>query len=257
MSASPQLLPDALSDVDGPIPFPNSSGRGVRVAVIDSGVNHKHAHISGVAGGIGIGMDSAADSTSYLDTLGHGTAVMAAIQEKAPGAEYFAVKLFHDSLRTSADHLVEAIQWALDNRMDVINLSLGTRNSDHAPRFVPLIEHARTTGAVLVSAIEAEGQACFPGSLPGVVGVGLDWEIDRNSYRTQTSAGETRFYASGYPRSLPGVPRQRNLTGISFAVANMTGLIARACEGLSERTLETVREALMAESERLNSQAAR
>ena len=38
------------------------------------------------------------------------------------------------------------------------------------------------------------------------------------------------YVASGYPRSLPGVPRERNLHGISFAVANMTGFVARACE---------------------------
>ena len=38
------------------------------------------------------------------------------------------------------------------------------------------------------------------------------------------------FAASGFPRSLPGVPPKRNLHGISFAVANMTGFVARACE---------------------------
>jgi len=110
-----------------------------------------------------------------LDVLGHGTAVMAAIQEKAPAAQYFAVKLFHDSLRTSADHLLKAIEWAIDNRMDVVNLSLGTRNPDHAPRFTPLLERAAVSGIVLVSALEADGHPCFPGSLPGVAGVGVDW----------------------------------------------------------------------------------
>jgi len=36
------------------------------------------------------------------------------------------------------------------------------------------------------------------------------------------------FFASGYPRSIPGVPQERNLNGVSFAVANMTGFVARA-----------------------------
>ena len=250
MSASPWLLPD----LDGPLPFPNATGQGIRVAVIDSGVNHHHPHVSGVAGGIAIGLDPAADSSSYLDVLGHGTAVMAAIQEKAPAAQYFAVKLFHDSLRTSADHLLKAIEWAVDNRMDTINLSLGTRNPDHAPRFASLLERAAADGIVLVSALESDGQPCFPGSLSGVAGVGVDWEIDRHAYRIDSSGGS--LYASGYPRSLPGVPRKRNLSGISFAVANMTGLIARACEGLQERSLPSLLEALAAESERINSRAA-
>lgn len=252
MSASPQLLPD----LDGPLPFPNASGQGVRVAVIDSGVNHNHPHISGVAGGIAIGLDPAEDSASFVDVLGHGTAVMAAIQEKAPGAQYFAVKLFHDSLRTSAGHLLRAIEWAIDNRMDVINLSLGTRNPAHAPRFASLLERAAAYGIVLVSALEADDQACFPGSLPGVAGVEVDWEIGRHAYRIELPAESSRFYASGYPRSLPGVPRRHNLSGISFAVANMTGLIARACEGLAERSLAAVCEALLTESGRINARAA-
>jgi len=226
------------------------------VAVIDSGVNHNHPHIASVAGGISIGLDPAVDSSSYLDVLGHGTAVMAAIQEKAPSAQYFAVRLFHDSLRTSADHLLKAIEWAVDNRMDVINLSLGTRNPDHAPRFTPLLERAAASGIVLVSALESEGQPCFPGSLPGVAGVGVDWEGLRHSYRIDNAFGSMRFYASGYPRSLPGVPRRRNLSGISFAVANMTGLIARACENLEKRSLVILRETLVTELERVNSQAA-
>ncbi len=253
MSAMPQPLPE----VDGKLPFPNSSGQGMRVAVIDSGVNHNHPHISRVAGGIAISLDPAADTSSYVDVLGHGTAVMAAIQEKAPAAQYFAVKLFHDSLRTTADHLLKSIEWAIDNRMDVINLSLGTRNPDHIARFRPLLERAAANGIVLVSALEADGHPCFPGSLPGVAGVGVDWEIDRHSFRIDNTSGDMRFFASGYPRSLPGVPRKRNLSGISFAVANMTGLIARACEGLADRSLPALCDALAAEFQRINSQAAR
>ena len=87
--------------------------------------------------------------------------------------------------------------------------------------------------------------------------MGVDWEISRHSYRIETPPGGLQLYASGYPRSLPGVPRKRNLSGISFAVANMTGLIARACEGLAERSLATLREALVTEYQRVNSQAAR
>ena len=244
-------------EVDGPLPFPGATGRGVRVAVIDSGVNTRHPHIAGVAGGIAIGTGAGAESDTYLDLLGHGTAVMAAIQEKAPGAEYFAVKLFHDSLRTTTGHLLEAIEWAIDQRMDVINLSLGVRKPDDAPRFSPLLERAAAQGTVLVSALDTEGRVCFPGSLPGVIGVALDWEVDRNSYRLRGVPGRCQFLASGYPRSLPGLPRERNLSGISFAVANMTGFVARACEALARRSLDTVGAALIAESARVNLPMAR
>ena len=57
----------------------------MKVAVIDSGVHVAHPHIGRIAGGASFGPSS----PDYSDRLGHGTAVMAAIQEKAPGAEYW------------------------------------------------------------------------------------------------------------------------------------------------------------------------
>jgi len=166
------------------------------------------------------------EEDSFLDLLGHGTAVMAAIQEKAPEAEYFAVKLFHNSLRTTTPALLAAIEWAIGKGVDVINLSLGTLNFDCDSSFRTLVQSAAERGTILVSAREAGGRACLPGSLPGVIGVSLDWECPRTRYRCTEAAGV--YYASGYPRSLPGMPRERNLHGISFAVANMTGFVLRA-----------------------------
>jgi subtilisin family serine protease len=204
------------------------TGRGVRVGVIDSGVNPKHSHIISVAGGVSIGSGDG-DTESYIDVLGHGTAVMAAIQEKAPESEYFAVKVFHRSLSTTAASLIQAIQWCIEHEMQIINLSLGTSNSDHAPALGKLVELARKRQIVLVSAKEINGQPYFPGCLPGVIGVAVDWNCDRDSYRVEETANGTIYYASGYPRPVPGVTPQRNLHGISFAVANMTGFMIRAC----------------------------
>ena len=76
------------------------TGRGVRVAVIDSGVNATHPHVGEVAGGIAID-EQGVERADYLDRLGHGTAVTAAIREKAPDAELFAVKVFDRSLSTN------------------------------------------------------------------------------------------------------------------------------------------------------------
>jgi len=198
----------------------------VRVAVIDSGVNERHPHIGRIAGGIAIGQEGEIEEGYYSDTLGHGTAVMAAIQEKAPDADYFAVKLFHGALRTSADLLLKALDWAIDAGMGVVNLSLGTTNAVHRERFAAMVARASQHGVLLVAAREAAGQLCLPGCLPGVISVGLDWDCPRDSYRRE----EQVFYASGYPRPLPGMSPQRNLHGISFAVANMTGFAVRAAQ---------------------------
>jgi hypothetical protein len=248
MTPNPPLTPD--DDEAGRVPFANCSGRNVRVAVIDSGVNPRHPHIAGVAGGRAIG-DAGDMELDFTDRLGHGTAVMAAIQEKAPAAEYFAIKVFHAELRTSAANLIRAIECCIEQNMDVVNLSLGTTNPAHRERFERVAAKASEAGTLLVAAHDANGQPCYPGSLDGVIGVGLDWDCPRNSFR-QGAGGETPlFFASGYPRPAPGVPRKRNLYGISFAVANLSAFVARACEaeGRQQRSqsVRLIREALIRE----------
>ena len=68
-----------------------------------------------------------------------------------------------------------------------------------------------------------------------------------DEYRVSRVGGAPIFCASGFPRPLPGVPVARNLSGISFAVANMTGFVARACQDLQERSVEKLISALTVE----------
>ncbi len=249
MASHPPLVPD--EEEAGCFPFSGAAGRGVRVAVIDSGVNPRHPHIARVAGGVCVQADGTIKEGDYIDRLGHGTAVMAAIQEKAPAADYFAVKVFETALRTKAVNLLAALDWCIEQEMDVVNLSLGTTNQAHAEGFARAVANAEETGTLLVAAREIEGQLCYPGCLPGVFSVGLDWSCPRNCFRCEHQRDGTVYYASGYPRSAPGVPRSRNVQGISFAVANMTGFVVRACEvqGRQERGL--IRAALSATAARL------
>ncbi len=211
-----------------------TGGAGIRVAAIDSGVNPSHPHIGRMAGGVGVTMAGDLDTGegAWIDKLGHGTAVMAAIQQGAPAAELYAVKVFHDALRTRALALVRAIDWCLGQGIDVINLSLGTVNAQYAEAFADAVDRCLRRGTVIVAARETNGTLCYPGSLAGVIGVGLDWDIPRETYRHEHKDGAAVFYASGYPRPIPGVPPVRNLYGISFAVANLTGFVARACAAL-------------------------
>ena len=181
--------------------------------------------------GVSIGPDGALTEDSYVDRLGHGTAVMAAIQEKAPQAEYFSVQVFHNALRSTAPAMMRAIEWCIERRMDIVNLSLGTLNTGYAGQFGSIVERALTAGVFLVSAREMNGQPCLPGCLPGVIGVSLDEGCDRDRYRVRETEDGIAFLASGYPRPAPGIPKERNLQGISFAVANMSGFAARALEG--------------------------
>jgi len=190
-----------------------------RIGIVDSGVHAGHPHLGGVAGGTGIGCDD------FIDRIGHGTAVAAAIREKAPEAALFAVKIFHDKLSAPIGRLLDGIDWCVRNRMDFINLSLGTGNQAHEPLLRDAVARVTAAGIVLVAAHE-----WLPGSLPGVVPVSLDWDCPRGEYRTELLPdGRTLYRASGYPRPVPGLAPERNLKGISFAVANVTGLLAVAC----------------------------
>lgn len=205
----------------------------VRVAVIDSGVHAAHPHVGGVAGGVAIDPDGR-EHADYVDRLGHGTAVTAAIKEKAPDADLFAVRVFDRQLATRIDTLVRAIDWAIRERMHVANLSLGTAKPEHRAVLLDAVGRANAGGLVIVSARDDQGVHWLPGSLSGVIPVQLDWECPRDQFRVATQDARVVFRASGYPRPIDGVAPTRNLNGISFAVANMTGFIARALASLPE-----------------------
>ncbi|WP_082355830.1 S8 family serine peptidase [Novosphingobium sp. AAP83] len=203
----------------------------LRIAVIDSGVHPTHPHIA--ADRLLPGLSLLADGTvlsgedEALDRLGHGTAVTAAIQEQAPDALILPIRVFREGLRASARALAGAIRCAIEAQVDLINLSLGTPNAAHADVFAALADEAVAAGALIVAAREAEGAPCWPGCLPQVLGVGLDWDVPRGG---PGLGADGAVYASGYPRPIPGVPQQRNLYGISFAVAQVTGWVAANCQ---------------------------
>jgi hypothetical protein len=189
------------------------------VAILDSGVTSNHPHIGNVVGGIAINPQGVSDD--YLDWLGHGTAVAAAIHEKTPEASLLIVKIFGRQLTATIDQLIRGLEWAIEQRADFINLSLGTQNESHCERLRSVIARSLATGSRIISARTMAGVPCYPGSLPGVTGVEADSAVPRNQIRISDNAA----FASPFPRPIPGVPPERNLQGISFAVANVTGYL--------------------------------
>jgi hypothetical protein len=182
--------------------------RRIKIAVVDSGISAGHVHVGPVAGGISFAAES-----DPVDRLGHGTAVAGAIRQWAPDADLYAVKVFDQRLSATIDTLLRALEWCRDQAMDIINLSLGTANPAHRERFLTVLG---PTPLVISPA------ALLPGSLPDVIGVEADAECPRDTFRYRDGV----FFASPYPRPIPGVPVERNLSGVSFAVANVTGLAA-------------------------------
>ena len=219
-------------------PLWSRTGRGVSIAVIDSGAHPRHPHLGALADGVDLtrgtqrapSPSAGADAHDLVDRLGHGTAVTAAIQAKAPGARIHPVRVFHEELATSAGALARAIDWAAERGCRLANLSLGTPRRSRTETLQPAVDRACERGMVVIAAYSHEGRRHYPGGLPGVLGVCLDWDLGRDSIRLARREGRRILYASGYPRPIPGVPPARNLNGISFAVANATGMVALALE---------------------------
>jgi len=219
----------------------------VRVAIVDSGVHAGHPHVGGVAGGIAID-DAGREHADYVDRLGHGTAVTAAIREKAPYADLLAVKVFDRTLSTNMTSLIAGIDWAVRSGAHLVNLSLGTSRVAHEEALRDVVARAARAGTVIVSARSDEGVSWLPGSLAGVLPVEVDWTLPRDRYTAVAIDGTTVFHASGFAREIPGVPPERNVHGVSFAVANMTGFAASAAADLGGNwSLDALTHALVAQ----------
>ena len=190
----------------------------VRIGILDSGVCRTHPHVGKIVDGITITADGAI--AGYEDTLGHGTAVAAIIHHLNPEADLVAVKIFDRKLATSLPVVIRAIDWCLQHDIQVINLSLGTLNPEHRRAFEEVVARTRQAGAVIVSALEMSGAAALPGSLAGVIGV-----MEADEYQVNHRYGKLVYTAPPFPRDIPGVPRERNLKGVSFAVARVSAQI--------------------------------
>src|SRR5579863_943698 len=157
----------------------------MRIAIIDSGIHEGHPHVGRIAGSVHFTADG--EGGDPVDRLGHGTAVAAAIREKAPDADLFAVKVFDRRLSAQIGAIIHALEWCRAQRMDLINLSLGTENPAHRPLF----EEALRGNGVVVSAA-----GMLPGTLPGVMAVEADETCPRGLFRRRDGV----FFASPYPR---------------------------------------------------------
>lgn len=199
------------------------------VGVIDSGVHADHSHIGAVAAGAAFD-PRGRSSPDCVDRLGHGTAVAAAIQDLAPDVRICPLKVFDRRLDAPVEALVAAIGWAAEHALPLVNLSLGTADVSHAGALADAVSRAHAAGTTVVAAGSDAGIDWLPGSLgvEGVIRVELDWSCPRGAHSAGHAGSTAVFRTCGYPRPIPGVDPERNLKGLSFAVASVTGIAARA-----------------------------
>lgn len=217
-----------------------ATGKGVRVALIDSGINPHHSHVERVEGGVSFFLDSTGTlrhNDNFLDRLGHGTALAGILRAKAPGVELYAVKIFHDRLAAHFTVLEAALLWAIDCRAKVINLSLGTNNPDHRERLELVVARAKAASAIIVASAPPNDAEWLPAALPGVMGVAGDERCGWSEH-LHIAGDPIAFRAHSCPRPLPGPAQQRNFRGHSFASAHLTSEIALRAERKPSLTSE-------------------
>lgn len=131
------------------------TGKGVKVAVIDTGIDDTHYDLV-VSGGVSFVDNEPWDY--YLDENGHGTHVAGIIGAKnngiayvgaAPDVELYAVKVFDSSGIGKISKILAGVDWAITHDIDVINLSLGSEQGYDA--YQSIFQKAYNQGIVVVA----------------------------------------------------------------------------------------------------------
>ncbi|MGX7672119.1 type VII secretion-associated serine protease mycosin [Plantactinospora sp. DSM 117369] len=246
LSAAPWPLTRLRPDLAWPL----STGVGVRVAVVDSGVSADHPTLAGkVLPGRDL-LSSSDGGDGRCDENGHGTLIAGIIAGResvsagfrfygvAPGAEIVPVRVLRDQRRSEeadlSGRIAEAIRWAVDEAdADVVNLSLTTPPTRqlqsavaHAvARRVVVVAAAGNTGE---SGVEA-GQPTFPAAYPGVIAVAGVNAADAH-VQTSTSGDFVDVAAPGERIAGPAAAGGGYLFtaegGTSFATGYVSGLAA-------------------------------
>lgn len=224
-----------------------ATGRGIRVAVIDSGWD-RTLHEPRVLPGVSF-VDPADDFALVRgdddhDHLGHGTACADLVLRMAPDARVVPVKVFGRVLETSPGTLHAALVWALDAGVRVINVSLGTRLEATLHPLYAVCEAARRAGIVVVAAGHNANDWSYPAIFENVIGVSAArFESPFDFHFRPDEAMECEAWGVDQPvRWIGGEWTVRH--GTSFAAPNVAGIVALILERHPEATLDEVRELL-------------
>jgi subtilisin family serine protease len=206
-----------------------SSGEGVRVCIIDSGVDEAHPAVGPIQGAVAVHeidgeLSVAADDEG--DLYGHGTACAGVVRKLAPDCEIHSVRVLGGDLTGTGTVLVHGLRWAIERGFEVINLSVSTTKSRFAADLRELTDLAYFRGSLIVASAHNMPVESFPWRFSAVLSVG-----------SHSGDDPFEYYANPHPPvefAAPGVDVELAWTGgstirasgNSFATPHIAGLAA-------------------------------
>ncbi len=212
----------------------DSTGLGVRVAVVDSGVEHDHPALDDcVRGGVVVIYDEEAENNVRIepddqpsDFAGHGTACAGIIHAIAPQAEIYSVRVLGKDMHGRAIQFAAGLDWATEHAMQVINLSLSTSKEEYFGLFHDLVDQAYFKNVNLVSAVNNIPAPSYPSLYSSVISVAAHAGHDPFIYYYNPSP-PVEFGAPGIDVEVAWNNKQYVIsTGNSFAAPHIAGIVA-------------------------------
>ena len=222
-----------LEDLSPEWAFDGSTGSGVRVAVIDSGIEADHPLLEGAVDSEG-GVEFVVDHSGrvekrhgpHADVYGHGTACAGIIHALAPAASITSVRVLDDGLRGRAAAFHAGLSWAVDNGFDVINLSLGAAKREWALAFHDACDRGYFANTFIVTAANNIHRESFPSLFASVTSVASNNSDDPLRFHFNPEP-PTEFLARGIDVVVPWLGGTTiTTTGNSFAAPHITGFAA-------------------------------
>ena len=215
--------------VDAEWAFGGSTGTGVRVCVLDSGIEAGHPLIGAIQQSVTVvpeGEGHAVVEDEGVDLCGHGTACAGVIRALAPDCSLHSVRVLGTGYTGSGDVLLSGLRWAVEQGFDVINMSLSTTKSKFAAVLHELADSAYFGRTVLVASAHNMPVESYPWRFSSVISVGShDRDDPRLLYANPSPPVE--FFARGVDVEVawPGGSTLR-CTGNSFATPHVSALCA-------------------------------
>lgn len=236
-----QFEHDHLAPVPAALPSPitkewawgGATGEGIRVGVVDSGVDDDHPLVGDVAGAVAFSYDADAEDMvrvtegPHRDLFGHGNACAGIIRKTAPEAELFSIRVLGERLTGKGMVFAAGLRWALEHDLKVINLSLSTGKRDYFALFHEIADDAYFRHAMLVCAVNNVDAPSYPSLYSSVFSIAAHEGKDPFSIDYNPSP-PVEFGAPGIDVGVAWKDGSTiTATGNSFAAPHITGLIAR------------------------------